>query len=141
MPKIDFYRTHEAAPKAILIFACKVLEEAYHQNHTVYVNTQDEAAAHQMNELLWTFHDISFIPHHLLGEQHAIIPPIEIGYESDYQPKHHDVLFNLDTNIPPFFAEFEKIIEIISEDEKQKENARNKYRQYSQQGYEINIHN
>jgi DNA polymerase-3 subunit chi len=140
MPKIDFYRIYDATPKAILTLACKLLEKAYQQKNNVYVNTSDEPTAHQLNESLWTFHDTSFIPHQLLGEKHTPTPPIEIGYESSYQPKHHDILLNLDTNIPPFFAEFERIIEIISEEEKQKENARNKYRQYNQQGYEIKIH-
>ena len=138
MPKIDFYVIHDTTPKASLILACRILEKAYIKNNKVYVHVPDEATAHQFDELLWTFHDISFVPHHLVYEKHESKSPIEIGFTKDHKPIYHqDILLNLDTTIPPFFGDFERIIEIVSEDPKQKENARNKYRQYKQQGYEI----
>ena len=139
MPRIDFYRIYDATLKARLVLACRILEKAYNQQHQTYVHTPDEATAHQLDDLLWTFHDTSFVPHGLSKEKQATKPLIEIGFTNHKPTDHSDILLNLDTNIPPFFAEFERVIEIISEDEKQKENARNKYRQYKQQGYDIKI--
>ena len=140
MSEIDFYLISDTIPKARLSFACKLLEKAYTKQHQIYVHTPDAATANQLNDMLWTFHDISFVPHQIVDEKtQDTPPPIVIGFSNDNPAKHHDILMNLDTNIPIFFKEFDRIIEIVSEDENQKNISRNKYKQYKQNGYEIKI--
>lgn len=137
MPKIDFYIIHDIDPKAVLKLACKILEKAHTQNNQVYIHTPDEATAHQIDDLLWTFHDTSFIPHQLIGARPSPLP-IEIGFAIEHKPDYHkDILLNIDANVPPFVGDFERIIEVVSDEPNQKEISRKKYRHYKQLGYEI----
>jgi DNA polymerase-3 subunit chi len=52
---------------------------------------------------------------------------------------HHDVLLNLGDDWPPFFASFERLLEIVSTDEADKERARARYAFYKKRGYDIKL--
>jgi DNA polymerase-3 subunit chi len=52
---------------------------------------------------------------------------------------HHDVLINLADQEPPFFATFERLLEIVSTFEDDKERARGRYAFYKKRGYDIRV--
>lgn len=139
MPTIDFYILAEASESSRLAFTCRLLEKAYHNNHRVYVHTDHEALAQQIDELLWTYRDDSFIPHHLYGEGPDPAPPIQIGFGVTPE-KHHDILINLSNNVPEFYKQFNRIIEIVSHDPAVQTASREHYKQYRGYGYDITTH-
>ena len=52
----------------------------------------------------------------------------------------HSVLVNLTAAVPETFAQFERVIEVVSVDDEDRALARGRWKQYVQQGYEIQRH-
>jgi DNA polymerase III subunit chi len=139
MPKIDFYLIIEQTENERLRFACRLLDKAYQQNHQVYVHVANESDANTFNNLLWTFRDISFVPHDLVGGKNSENTPILIGF--DNKPENtNDILLNLDHQIPDFFTKFERVVEIVSQDKELQKKARENYSYYKEQGFKIETH-
>lgn len=137
--RVDFYLLSNEEQHGCAIVACRLLEKAYLKGHRAFVfcNTQQEAE--HLDELLWTFKEDSFIPHHLQGEGPEPPPPIQIGWQSEPRG-FNDILFNLSSTIPSFYQKFRRIIEIVSNDPQEKEQSREHYKQYKAQGYELYTH-
>ena len=137
--KIDFYLIADSAKQARLCFACRLIEKAYKQKHRIYIHTMDQPEANELDELLWTYRDDSFLPHNLYGEGPHTAPPIQIGYEI-IPENHHDILINLNRNIPTFYQRFSRIIECVSTDPIIQSFSRDHYRFYREQGFNITTH-
>ncbi len=139
MPKIDFYIIPESDAKTRLLFACRLIEKAYQNKHRIYIHTENQQEAHQLDELLWTYREDSFLPHNLYGEGPDPAPPIQIGY-SVVPEKQRDILLNLNKQVPEFFTNFNRVLEIVSSDATLQAISREHYRYYKTQGHEINTH-
>lgn len=138
--EITFYVLADTAPDKRLTTACRVIEKAFQQKHTIYVHARNQAEAEQLDELLWTFKAESFIPHHLLGEGPTPPPAVRIGWQS-IPAEARDLLINLHAEAPPEPQRFRRIVEIVGGDESLREAARQHWRQYKQQGYPVSSHN
>jgi DNA polymerase-3 subunit chi len=139
LPTIDFYLIAGQTNNERLRFACRLIDKAYTQQHRVYVQVTDAATAHTMNDLLWIFRDVSFVPHDLDGGEFATKSPVVIGFR-DNPNDHSDILVNLDTQIPKFFTDFERVVEIVHADKTLQQAMRNNYRYYRDQGLAIQTH-
>jgi DNA polymerase-3 subunit chi len=139
MPKIDFYILATAAANTRLQFACRLIEKAYKNQHRVYIHTENQADAHTLDELLWTYRDDSFLPHNLYGDGPEPAPPIQIGFNVT-PAKQRDILINLSNQVPAFFAQFNRILELIPTDPDQQELGRERFRFYRTQGLHIDTH-
>jgi len=53
---------------------------------------------------------------------------------------HEQLLINLNAQCPAVFSRFERVIEIVSTDDADRELARERYRFYRDRGYEIRNH-
>lgn len=138
-PKIDFYIIPEKTAQEALLFACRLIEKAYNNNNTCYIHVEDEAQAQKLNTMLWTFRDISFIPHDIAGSQHSDLP-IQIGYGVNQSIQISDILLNLSNTVPNFYNNFNRVIEIVPDEPMWQNNARQNYRYYQQNGFTINNH-
>ena len=67
MPKVDFYSLQQSDEQARLFFACRLTEKVLGQKLKIYIHTDSESAAQEMDDLLWSFKPESFIPHTLVG--------------------------------------------------------------------------
>jgi len=133
-PRADFYLLKQADEHTQLMNACRIIEKAYLKSHQIYVFCADQIQADTLDKLLWEFKDISFIPHNISDA------PVWIGYAESPFPHFSDILINLAQNIPDFFNHFQRIIEIIPENPKSRENAREKYRFYRENQCELHSH-
>lgn len=137
--RVDFYLLNDAAPQANKLFACRLLEKAYYRGHRVFVYCAHQQDAFELDELLWTFKEDSFVPHNLQGEGPEPPPAVQIGYQS--APRgYNDILLNLSGEIPAFHTQFNRLIEIVAVDDTAKETARTHFRAYRQLGYTLNTH-
>lgn len=139
MPKVDFYILPDADINARLRFACQLIEKIYKEKKTVYIHAEDRMMAHQLDELLWTWRDDSFLPHNLYGDGPEPTPPIQIGFDATPE-KHRNILINLHKDIPVFHTQFTRIIELIANDETAQEAGRERYRLYRSNRCEISTH-
>lgn len=134
MTRIDFY--HYADDK--LRYACRLAAKAYNSAARVVVYSPDAQLLERFDEALWTFQHTGFVPHCFAGASVAAETPIVLASSGEALP-HHDVLLNLGDEWPPFFATFERLLEIVTLDEGDKERARSRYVFYKRRGYEIKI--
>jgi len=118
-------------------FACLMTHKVWRQGNNLYINTATRENAEAFDNLLWTHRDISFIPHELTGPDTS--SPVIVGWQGE-TANQFEVLMNLAPKIPTQAERFARIIEIVAGDQKQRELARNKYRQYRDQGYELHNH-
>ncbi len=139
MPRIDFYIMQESGQKDRFDFACRLIEKAYKNRHRIYIHAENESDAHVLDELLWTYRDDSFLPHNLVGEGPELSPPIQIGFQLK-PDSQRDILINLSHQVPMFYTQFARVIEIVSHDENIQTLSREHYRTYRSNGFEITTH-
>jgi len=142
MTQVDFYILNDSKPAALPLFTCRLTEKAYRQGHQVYIHTETEQQLKQLDELLWTFRDGSFLPHriHAVGSDTAGDQPILLGHTAEPEGPG-DVLLNLAEAVPSFFSRFNRVAELVGGDDSQIAAARGRYRFYKDRGYSLNTHN
>jgi DNA polymerase-3 subunit chi len=139
MTRVDFYILQDTRPDARQRFTCKLTEKAYKQGHQVYINAASGQQMKQLDDLLWTFRDGSFIPHDAYAPGKHASQQILLGH--DIEPEGpSDVLINLAGDIPAFFSRFNRVAELVAGDESDRESARTRYRFYKDRGYTLNTH-
>ncbi len=136
MPRADFYVLKGKTTPARL--SCTIAGKAVSQGNTVYILTESRDEAGEMDDLLWTWQDISFLPHCLTGNGTDNVPVI-IGWK-DSSPEFLDVLINLTRDCPDCAPSFSRTVEIISDDPAQREIGRERFRQYRKLGFELFTH-
>lgn len=135
-PQVDFYIVTSEADY-LRTFA-RLCSKLYTRQLTAYVYCNDTMSMHQLDEYLWTFDDLSFIPHSLYAKK--IEAPILLG-EATSQVASFPVttaLINLTTSVPSFYNQYARVIEIIKPNERQK--GRERYQSYKDQTLEPNVH-
>jgi len=139
MPKVDFYLIPEHSLEASFGFVCRLLDKAYQQKQQVYVQLNNETEAKVLDDLLWTFREEAFIPHDII-QTDAITPaPILMSF-TKAPAQAQNILLNLTADIPPFYNQFKRVIEIVPDENKSKEICRKKFRQYKEANCELATH-
>jgi DNA polymerase III subunit chi len=132
--RIDFYRYAEDKLK----FACRLAARVYDKPSRLVVYSANRAQLAEFDRALWTFQATRFIPHCFVESPSAAETPVILAATGDALP-HHEVLLNLSSEWPPFFATFERMLEIVATDEDDKAAARKRYSFYRERGYDINV--
>ena len=140
MARVDFYVLSQSGEQAQQLFACRLAEKAYRLDNTVHILTQDRATAERIDDLLWTFRDGSFVPHHLsrpgAGSDQS---PISIGHDPA-EVETRDLLINLADDIPDCAGAFPRIAELVTSDETSKQKSRRRFAVYRDQGHQLDTH-
>jgi DNA polymerase-3 subunit chi len=136
MTRIDFYQLAPQQHNQDRV-VCQLCQKAYEGNHYTLLLTQSAEQTAHLDRQLWTYSDDSFVPHD--SEESADFKtPILI--QDQPEPKgDRQLLINLSNSIPGYFAQFERIIELVTEHNKQQ--AREHYSFYKERGYPLNHHN
>ncbi|MCH7695419.1 MAG: DNA polymerase III subunit chi [Proteobacteria bacterium] len=137
MTRVDFYILSDSQPPDR--FACQLAGKVRRQNLQIYIHTDSRETANKLDELLWTHKDISFLPHALADTDCCDDSPITIGWQGS-DPGRQDVLINLSTNVPDFANKFARIIEIVTAQEPLRSQARKRYQQYRDNGFDLHSH-
>lgn len=137
--KVDFY-VLEANRQKSLFFACRLIEKAYAEEQKVFIYTHSAEEAEQMDNVLWTYREDSFLPHNMYDPSDVFPPPIQIGFADEVPAQQQDILINLNKTIPPFYHQFKRVIEIVFSDPLMQQLARERYKYYRDQGYELSTH-
>lgn len=122
-------------------FACKLAEKAYRLRNSVHLNIDDQQLAGELDELLWTFRDGSFVPHEVIrANQAEIESPVTIG--SSPPPAGNAMLvINLAGDIPENTGDIPRIAEIVSGDDASRRLSRQRYARYRELGHTLETHN
>ncbi len=122
-------------------FVCRLIEKAFGLGNDVFVHTPSENEARRLDELLWTFRQGSFVPHEIVTEPGALDDacPVLLGYGAEPQGKR-SVLVNLHDEVPVFFSRFERVLEVLGDDDTQRATGRTRYSFYRDRGYPLEYH-
>ena len=138
--RVDFYVLTATAPQAREQTACRITEKAWLQDNHVYLHTDSPQSAARLDDLLWSFRQGSFIPHELCKRPLDDSVPVLIGH-GDCPPDLSGVLVNLDLHTPGFFAQFERVVELIAASDDAKLAGRRRWRHYKEHSCEMQSHN
>ena len=138
MTDIDFYILDNDPPLGREKMACRLAEKIYKLGRTVFIHTDSATDSQKLDDLLWIFRDGSFVPHALAGQTAGMPAPVIISHD-DKPHTHTDVLINLSTEVPLFFSRFDRVTEIIGQQDKA--TGRERFRFYRDRGYPLKSHN
>jgi DNA polymerase-3 subunit chi len=134
-PRIDFYVLGGTDDRTRLVYACRLVEKAYLQDHAVYVHLDSAAEAESFDELLWTFADRSFVPHELAGS--ARRSPVVVGADA---PVPADLLVNLAADAPAFHESYPRVAEFVDADPSRRDAGRRRFAYYRDRGLRPETH-
>lgn len=132
MTKVDFY----TGSTDKLRTACQLSHKAMQNGLRVLLHTPDEATTEALDKLLWHYPSTAFIPHCRSNETAANDIAVVLGHQEENFP-HSELLISLHTTCLPFFSRFERVIEIVSQDEEDSRLGRERYKFYKDRGYEM----
>lgn len=138
--RVDFYLLQGTNFQKIQLFCCRLAEKAWKLGNSVFVRTEDEQQAQQLDNLMWTYSDDSFLPHARQDDTQQSEIPIIIGAKTE-PAKACDLMINLANDIPDKNNQYSRIAEIINEDVVIKKQGRIRYGQYDKKNYPLNHHN
>lgn len=133
MTRIDF---HSNVPDRIA-YACRLVRKARAAQCQVVVLAGNEGELRALDEALWTFSELDFLPHVPAGDPLAATTPVILADDDAAELPHYDILINLSARTPACFARFQRLFEIISSTEAEKAAGRERYRFYQQRGYPL----
>lgn len=137
--KASFYiLTNQKTTRDQTVYACRVIEKAFNSQHRVYVYLSDLETAKSFDDQLWTFRDISFVPHQIYELNIDKKMPVLIGYTTP-PSEMNEVLVNLTVNLVPAYNQFQHLIEIVLDLEDLKKLARQRFQHYKKAGYRIEV--
>ena len=132
MTRIDFYQLNPARHAWDQV-VCQLCQKAWDQRQLTLLLTQSEEQSRHLDQKLWTFADDSFVPHD--SEPAAdFVTPILI-HDNPEPAGERQLLINLAPTVPSWFAQFERVIELVTEDNKPQ--ARANYSYYKERGYPL----
>lgn len=138
-PRVDFYVLSSPGTNGRLYFACRLAEKAYGELDAIYAHAETAAMADQLDEMLWTFRQGSFVPHERLAGQEPRAP-VCIGTPEEAR-ESGQLLINLTGEVPAFAEQFTRIAEIVDTDEGSRTASRKRFRRYREMGIEPVTHN
>ena len=113
---------------------CRITNFYYKKKLKILIIGEDKSQIDTLNDLLWTFEQISFLPHSFESEYEStpIVLCMIDNLQSILDKYKFDVLFNLSRNKINLDTVARYFIEIVTSVEKQKINARDKYAYYKE---------
>lgn len=129
MTQVFFY--HGASDR--LAAACALISGAHAKKRPLVVLAPDAEVAATLDRLLWTQSQLSFIPHCRADSPLAAETPTLIADSLD-QVGQCDRLMNLGLEIPAGFERFQALVEVVGQDDDDRQAARERVRVYKEKG-------
>lgn len=140
MKQVQFYllsQADSAEISAAEIQACELAANAWREGKRVLIACETEQQALNIDEALWAREPDSFVPHNLSGEITTYATPVEISWKGKRNAQRRDVLISLQQEIPDFVTSFNQVIDFVPVEETAKAQARERYKQYRQLGWQL----
>lgn len=115
----------------------KLLEKALEQGHRAIVLAASKDRVEDLNGVLWTYEERSWLPHGSAGDGEPAEQPIFLTSE-DENPNGADVLVSVDGRAPASTEGFTRVIDMFDgRNEAMLAAARQRWRGYLDQGFEL----
>lgn len=131
--RVDFYVLAEGARLSRERLICRLAGKAYAHGQRVYIHAGTPEEAERLDDLLWTFEDIGFLPHQRAESDPHPDTPILVGCGTE-PPETTTVLITTAHPVPGFIERFERVIEVVDQDPERLRCSRQRYRDYQARG-------
>ena len=126
-----------------LAYLCRLLRKAYASGASIGVCGSAQMLD-RLDRELWAFAPTEFVPHLWLRSGREVAErmrgtPIVLAEAAEALP-HRGVLVNLGDEIPAGVQDFERVLEVLSQEPQQLGIGRRRYRQYEQMGLKPEHH-
>lgn len=120
-----------------LAYACRLLRKACARGHAVGVLAPPEVL-HQLDQQLWTFSALDFVPHCLAGAASGVVAASPVVLTSDCAAlAQSEVLVHAGLEQPVGFERFRRLIELVGTSVEERAAARKRWRHYAERGYAV----
>jgi DNA polymerase-3 subunit chi len=117
-------------------YACRLLRKAYRSGARLWVRVPADLLS-ALDTALWTQTPGDFIPHSRPGDAEEVRARSPIHLDTDVQADaSRGVLVNLAHDVPPHADAYERVIEVVTLGEADREAARQRWRHYKGIGIE-----
>jgi DNA polymerase-3 subunit chi len=124
-----------------LLYACRLLRKALRSGAGGVAVSGPMGTLSRLDPLLWTFDPQEFIPHVLVRDPKALPSRLQRTpiwlVERAEQGAHLPVLVHLGDEPAEGFESFQRLVEIVSTDDPQREAARRRWKHYAGRGYAL----
>jgi DNA polymerase-3 subunit chi len=138
MSSVDFHVNVE--PGAAYI--CRLVRKIHAAGKTVLVFSRQEDRLARLDQALWTFSVLDFLPHVMLPHRHDDRTPIWLSSSAPAKPR--DVLLLQDDEVPDAFASwfntYDRVIDVVSSDTHDRERGRRRFKAYRDAGVTPSVH-
>ena len=137
--RVDFYILEKHENRGRYTLACRITDKAYRSGNKVFLHLNNMENAKMLDDLLWTFSQSSFIPHHFCQDSCEEDSPVVIG---TFPPNSDDIDVFISIADEPVadFARYPRIVEIIGPSDEEKTLGRIHYKYYKAHGIEPYVH-
>jgi len=95
-----------------------------------------------LNQLLWNLNASDFVTHCLLVDSPSLLEHSSVIFAANWEDlialEQLDVFLNLNDLPPPNLDGVKRLIEVVGPEERDKSSARQRWKHYSQLGFQIN---
>lgn len=124
-----------------LAYACRFARKVQHSGARLVI-TAPAGALEALDRMLWAMAPQDFVAHCRsdADEELVQVSPVLLAVDARSAP-HHEVLLNLNAEVPEGFGRFDRLVEVVSaQDEADRAEARARWRHYASRGYAITRH-
>ena len=124
-----------------LAYVCRLARKAVRQDARVAV-TGSRDDLQRLDRMLWALGPSDFIAHCMDDADETMRQASAVFLTADPRTSHHrEVLVNLGDAVPEGFAQFARLVEVVSQsDQPDRIRARDRWRHYASSGYAIVRH-
>lgn len=122
-------------------YTCRLLRKAVNTGATVEV-LADPSTLGLLSSQLWALSATDFVPHCMASDVGAMreLSPVLLTHIPISKPANRQVLVNLGSGVPLGYEHFERLIEVVSNDDDDRSLARERWKHYTLAGYTIARH-
>lgn len=135
MTKIFFYHgMNDRLP-----YALRLIAGAWAQKKAITIYAPERGMAQHLDQMLWTQNSTGFIPHCFGNSPLVAETPILIARNEEElgRSTQDQRLLNLSDELPPGFARFESLVEVVSQEDDIRNSGRERVKFYRERGYEV----
>ncbi len=136
MTEIGFYLLDKPSESGLDATLPKVVETVIKRGHKIVLRCADTERLEKLDQLFWSYESTSFLAHVKEGEEGADKASLYLT-TTEENPLHADVLITLSGKENGDFSNFARVLDMFEHTEKQKEDARVRWKSFKDKGYPL----
>ena len=121
-----------------LMYTTGLIRTAFKRKMGVVV-VAEASSLQKLSQLLWTRSPNSFLPHCFGESSEALMAhtPVVLALAARGPWSTRPLLINLAMEVPVGFEHYDRVLEVVSHDESDRQRARDRWKHYAKRGYAI----